>query len=430
MREMKDSGVEWIGEVPKKWIITKFKYYVSLYTGNSIKDDEKDNYIDSVNAHPYIATKDINAILNTVNYNNGLFIKNDDDRFKIALTNSTLMCIEGGSAGKKKAKIDREVSFVNKLCCFYSDIINNGYLYYFVSSPNYETEFINNITGLIGGVSVSILKNLQILLPQKEEQYIIANYLDNKCSKIDIIIEKQQTIIEKLKEYKLSLITETVIKGLNPNVEMKDSGIEWIDKIPMKWKKNKIKFCCKFSPNCNLSQFSEDITVTFTPMEYIKNGYFINNKEILSNLNGSYNVYLEGDIVIAKVTPCFENGNIAIMKGLYSGIGFGSSELFVIRSISINTKYLFYFLQNEIFKQMACSTMSGVGGLKRVSSYFIQNYIVTVPPQEEQQKIASFLDKKCTTIENSIQKKQNIIDKLTEYKKSLIYEVVTGKMEV
>lgn len=134
--------------------------------------------------------------------------------------------------------------------------------------------------------------------------------------------------------------------------------------------------------------------------------------------------------VFAKVTPCFENGNIAIMQGLSAGFGFGSSELFVIRPQSINTEFIFYYLQNDIFKQYACATMTGTGGLKRVSPTFVRNYSVFIPCNEEQLEIVRYLNEKCSGIEVLIAKKQQYLTEIENYKKSLIYEYVTGKKEV
>ena len=133
---------------------------------------------------------------------------------------------------------------------------------------------------------------------------------------------------------------------------------------------------------------------------------------------------------MAKVTPCFENGNIAIASNLYNNIGFGSSELLVFRASNICTEFLFYFMQNKIFKERCISTMTGTGGLKRISSEFVRNYKFASPSKKEQQQIIEYLDQKCSGIDAAIAKKQAVIDKITEYKKSLIYEVVTGKKEV
>ena len=178
------------------------------------------------------------------------------------------------------------------------------------------------------------------------------------------------------------------------------------------------------------SHLSSNSIVTFSPMDCIKNGYFINREETYGRIASSYTTFQEGDIAFAKVTPCFENGNIAIMTGLSNGFGFGSSELFILRAKTVETRYLFYFLQNEQFKQLGCSTMTGTGGLKRVSSNFVRNCYMPLPSVEEQLLIADYLDNMCNALRSVIDEKHSLITDLESYKRSLIYEVVTGKRKV
>ena len=428
-RTMKDSGIEWIGEIPEDWEICRIKNVASLYTGNSIKDEYKEQYTDKCDARPYIATKDIEIVSHSVNYDNGLYVKNSDVNFEIANGGSSLLCIEGGSAGRKKAFLNREVAFVNKLCCFKPLTVHDKYLFYFICSNSFEKEFTRHISGLIGGVSVSILKNINIVIPSLSEQKKIADFLDFKCSQIDSIIEKARVSIDEYKRLKQSIITKAVTKGIRQNRPMKDSGIGWIGEIPKDWEITKIKFVANFNPQYTIKTNDNDI-ITFAPMECIKNGYYINQEITNPTYNNSYVPFQEGDIVLAKVTPCFENGNIAIMDGLTSGYGCGSSELFVLRPYDIDTKYLFYYLQNDSFKKMGCSTMTGTGGLKRVSPSFVRNYPIPNFTNIEQQEIVSYLDNKCSEIDKLITKKEQLIKELETYKKSLIYEYVTGKKEV
>ena len=207
--------------------------------------------------------------------------------------------------------------------------------------------------------------------------------------------------------------------------KMKPSGIEWIGEVPEEWEVKKLKYVAQFQPFCDISGLTEDSTITYTPMEFIKNGYYINNTARLGNVPPSLTPYTNGDIVIAKVTPCFENGNIAIMDNLASGFGLGSSELFVIRPQSINTKYLFYWLQNDLFIQQGKATMTGTGGLKRVSPYFVNNCPIAFPPLAEQQRIANFLDAQCGRIDETVEKTRATIGEYKKLKQSLITQAVT-----
>lgn len=211
---------------------------------------------------------------------------------------------------------------------------------------------------------------------------------------------------------------------------MKDSGIEWIKKIPEHWTVKTFKNVNIFNPTVNINSLNEDSDITYTPMENIKQGLFINQSAKLKDIPNNLTRYEEGDIVLAKVTPCFENGNLAIMNNLYSGFGFGSSELFVIRVKTIYKKFLFYWLQSETFIQKACSTMHGVAGLQRIDSDFIKNSKIPLPNINEQKQIADYLDNQTKLIDKTIEKIEENIELFEEYKESLIHHVVTGKVDI
>lgn len=211
--------------------------------------------------------------------------------------------------------------------------------------------------------------------------------------------------------------------------EMKNSGIAWMGEIPRAWNISRIKYVADVDPSCDKTKIDGDSLITYTPMECIRRGNFVNKAAYLNSVSSSLTAYEEGDIVMAKVTPCFENGNIAIMTGLHNGFGLGSSELFVFRPRSIVTEYLFYWLQNYVFVQNAKATMTGTGGLKRVSPVFIKNCSIHMPPKEEQNKLVAFLDSKCTLVDTLIQNVQTQIEKLKAYKQSLITEVVTKGLD-
>ena len=206
---------------------------------------------------------------------------------------------------------------------------------------------------------------------------------------------------------------------------MKDSGIEWIGEIPEGWKISRIKYVADFEPKCDFSNLSADETVTYTPMENIKNGFYIPNTAPLGTLSTSLTAYQDNDIVMAKITPCFENGNIAVMHGLSSGVGLGSSELFVFRAKEMQTQYLFYWLQNKAFVEQAKSTMTGTGGLKRVSPQFVRGCAIHCPPPDEQARISIFLDAECARIDAVIEQTRASIEEYKKLKQSVITHTVT-----
>ena len=207
--------------------------------------------------------------------------------------------------------------------------------------------------------------------------------------------------------------------------KMKDSGIEWIGEIPEGWEVTRLKYLADFEPTCDTSYLTDESKITYTPMECVKNGGFENRSALYGNLSHTLTPFQNGDIAMAKVTPCFENGNIAIMNNLFSGFGLGSSELFIFRPKSISTRYFFYWLQNKAFVARACSTMTGTGGLKRISPSFIRNCPVHYPSTDEQTKISDYLDAKCSEIDVMLSKNRSSIEEYKKLKQAVITQAVT-----
>lgn len=216
--------------------------------------------------------------------------------------------------------------------------------------------------------------------------------------------------------------------------KMKDSGIEWIGAIPEGWEVIRLKYLADFEPTCDTSYLTDESKVTYTPMECVKNGGFENRSALYGNLSHTLTPFQNGDIAMAKVTPCFENGNIAIMDNLFSGFGLGSSELFIFRPKGISTHYFFYWLQNKAFVAKARSTMTGTGGLKRISPSFIRNCPVHCPSMDEQTKISDYLKAKCSEIDTMLSKTRSSIEEYKKLKQAVITQAVTkgvrGKREM
>jgi len=205
--EMKDSGVEWIGEIPKHWRKSKFKFVSDLYTGDSLNDSQKLKYeSDNPNDIPYVSSKDIDRDYHIVNYNNGLRVPKEENPLKISPKGSFLMVIEGGSSGRKIVFLEQDVCFVNKLCSFNS-VENTKFQYYFVQCVGYQDKFKFSLSGIIGGVSISKLKDFELILPPLSEQQKIVEYLDEQTGLIDNKVFIEEKRMELLKEYRQSLIS-------------------------------------------------------------------------------------------------------------------------------------------------------------------------------------------------------------------------------
>lgn len=423
MREMKDSGIEWIGEIPVDWRILPVKRFFRNEKRIVGSDVDKYERLALTMNGVIKRSKDDSEGLQPEKFEGYQILRENELVFKL---------IDLENVKTSRVGLSPYTGLVSPAYIVITNNKEDNRFYYYWFMFMYYNEVFNHLggEGVRSALNAKDVLSLPVPAISAELMKRIADYLDTKCNKIDSIIEKQEKVIEKLKAYKLSVITEAVTKGLNPDVKMKDSGVEWIGEIPEHWKVSRIKYVTDFQPFCDTSHLSTDSIITYTPMENIKNGWYIPNTCEYGKLAKSLTQYCNGDIVMAKVTPCFENGNIAIMNNLSNGFGLGSSELFVFRSCNINTKYLFYWLRNNLFIKSACSTMTGTGGLKRISSYFTKNCYIHIPLANEQQQIADYLDKKCSAIDKSIEQKQAIIEKLKEYKKSLIYEVVTGKRKV
>lgn len=413
----KDSGVEWIGEIPEHWEVKKIGL---LYIPRNEKVSDQD--------YPALSVTMQGVLLQLEN----VAKTNDGDNRKLVKIGDFAINSRSdrrGSCGI--SKYDGSVSLINTVLTPIHDMDPVFYEWLFHSSL-FSDEYYRWGHGIVNDLWTTKwqeMKNIQIVAPPLQEQQFIANYLDQKCGEIDELITLQEEMITKLQSYKQSVITEAVTKGLDKNAPLKDSGVEWIGKIPEHWIVKRLKYVCDFNPqnDQSISKLSE---VGYLPMERLKNGYMLPSVISVSNLTQGLIFFKENDIVLAKVTPCFENGNIAIAKNLVNNCGFGSSELFVFRVKSINRKYLFYLLQEGKIKDACKSTMIGTGGLKRISPIFMKNIQLPIPSLPEQQSISDYLDQKCSEIDELISIKQQKIEKLKEYKKSLIFECVTGKRKV
>ena len=278
------------------------------------------------------------------------------------------------------------------------------------------------------------VRNIAVCVCSIEEQKKIADYLDSKCSQIDLIIEKQKQIIEKLKEYKTSLITEVVTKGLDPNVEMKDSGVEWVGKIPLNHTIRKIKHCIQGLTDGTHGTFQrvENGKYLLSAKNVFEKGLLIGDKESLISEQDYHEITKngypqKGDILLC----CVGTVGRCMIYDRDEPIAFQRSVIFIrCNNKIILPKMMFYCLQTSpvnIQERLAVNKSAQEGIYQGAVSNI---YIVFPKLITEQESIITYLDDKCSKIEISIEKKEQIIEKLKEYKKSLIYEVVTGKREV
>ena len=422
----KDSGVQWIGQVPENWSVSKFKYTTQLFTGNSLNDSQKEKYTQEIDSsYPYVATKDVTHGNECANYSNGIYIPIGTKGFKIAPKDSFLLCIEGGSAGKKMTYLDRDVCFVNKLCCFVSHI-NSRYQYYYIQSSLFNSMFRQSMQGLIGGVSISEIQKLPIPLPPLSEQQAIANYLDEQTAKIDKSINLLELQKADLQAYHKALIGKAVTKGLNPNAKLKDSGIQWIGQIPEEWSVSKLKYAGEARNG-----------LTYSPDDICDAGTLVLRSSNIqdSRLDFNDNVYVgsapdtlkmqQGDILI-----CSRNGSIALV-GKCAYIPNDMDAVFGAFMMRFRPKcanrFMFYVVQEAIQSYKAYYATSTVNQL---TVDVFGNMQIPLPSRIEQEAIANYLDKKTSDIDTAIERINAQITELQAYRTALISEAVTGKIDV
>ena len=419
----KDSGVEWIGEIPEHWGIIKLKFLSTIFKGKNpqeLTDEWREEFL------PYLSMEYLR------NSGDTLTLYAYPEKNLVTVNNSDILILwDGSNAGEIVEGKNGILS--STMAKIVPNNIVTRYLYWFLKGI--EKFFKDNTVGMgIPHVNGETLKNHLVLLPNLQDQNSIANFLDQKTAEIDGLIADKEKLIELLQEKRQAIITEAVTKGLNQNVKMKDSGIEWIGEIPEHWEVKRIKYLATVNPNkSEVRHLPSEQEVTFIPMEKIiatgKVDYSLTNT--IENLINGYTYFRDGDIIMAKVTPCFENGNIAIVNGLLNGIGFGTTELHVLRcNNKCYNRFLFYYLQSDIFKSKGISEMYGVAGLKRIPTDFILNYKLGIPDYQEQEQIALYLDNITGKIDTLISDIQTQIDKLREYRQSIISEAATGKIKV
>lgn len=431
-RKMKPSGIPWIGDVPADWEICKLKFVVNAFTGNSIKDEEKDFYssFPLESSHPYIATKDIDKITGRINYESGLRTLKRDTLFKLAPKYSTLLCVEGGSAGEKIAFTEQDVSFVNKLCCFYTSSINKKYLFYFLSSSAFKECFKSFISGLIGGVPVSVFKNFNISIPPTETQKKIAEFLDKKCAEIDALIAIEEKMIAELKSYKQSVITEAVTRGVpaaaNASRPLKDSGIPWLGSVPAHWEIRKIKSLGLLQGGNGFPEEFQGCFNEVIPFIKVKslseNPIVVDGKDTISETTRAK---LKA-IIIPKNSIVFAKVGAALLLHRFRKLEFSTcidnNMMAFIPSVQILPDFFVYAASLLDF-----SLFVNPGTVPSVNQEQVGNISVPCPDIKAQQKIVDFLDLKTQKIDSMISLKQEKVTSFQNYKRSIIFEYVTGK---
>lgn len=385
----------------------KIKRFIDIYTGNSISDGDKDKFtIQNENTIPYISTKDISISTNKVDYYNDMYIDIlKKPNFKVANKDSILLCIEGGSAGKKIAQVNQDVCFVNKLCCFRTtNNYDNRFVYYYLQSDLFLSQFNLNITGLIGGVSQSIIKEFKIPYYDIKFQKKIVDYLDEKVSKINQTIEDNKKEIELLEEYKFSYITNIISNEKCENGRLKKYMYEINER--------------------NLDE-NADLLSVFTKLGVdLRSNMEERGNKASTVIN--YKIVKKNDMIVNKLLAWM--GAFGVSP--YDGVTSPDYDVYRFRKDS-NPDFYHYYFRYTNFKDDCYKNGHGIMLMRwRTYSSELLNIIVPHPSYERQNELAKLFNRSFKKIDKIVLYRKEIISKLEEYKSSIIYEVITGKKEV
>ena len=401
-RKMRDSGIPWIGEVPEGWEFSKIKYHCTMKSGDNITAlDISDN-----GEYPVYGGNGLRGFYKIYNKNG----------------NHILIGRQGALAGNvhlvngKFWATDHAVVVTLK-----NDVFIN-YFFRMLESMNLNQYAFD--TAAQPGLSVSRIMNLNIVLPNLEEQHRIADFLDSKCSEIDTLIENLRARVESAKEYKKAVITEAVTKGLDKDAKMKDSGVEWIGEIPEGWKVVRFKHIA--SIKSNLVQPDKYMKYPQVAPDNIEKdtGRLLSHQIVEeSGIISGNHLFYRGQILYSKIRPNLNKLTVAPFDGLCS------ADMYPIES-KLPTLFMVYLMLSTYFVSQVSLIIQDRVKMPKINQEELGEIKVVVPSQQDMLTIADYLDSKCSEIDALLQNYEAQITTLEKYKKSLIYEYVTGKKEV
>lgn len=419
MREMKDSGIEWIGEIPAGWKVSKVKHFIKCLDGRRKPIDAS---LRKSGIYPYWGAGSIVDYIDEYLFDEEVILLGEDGAPFFDYTRPVSFLVN------EKVWVNNHIHVLKPD----SKNVDSVFLVYWLNNVDYKT-YING--SILCKLTQSNMNNIAVAVPPLADQHRISTYLDTKCEKIDSIIARQQEVIEKLKAYKLSVITEAVTKGLNPDVRMKDSGVEWIGDVPEHWELIRLKFllanivdCPHETPNYSFEAKYHVIRTADQELGSLRsddNMYRLDEEEYQKRIR---RLSLDKDDIVYGREG--ERWGLACIVPESDKYCLGQRMMqFRCNTKLIIPKFAMWALNSKyVYLQGSVDTIGSTSPHVNIST--MRNYFIPTPPMEEQSEIMNYLDKKCSAIDSAIAKKQAIIEKLTAYKKSLIYEVVTGKREV
>jgi len=429
----KDSGLEWLGQVPEHWKVSSVKWEFESRLGKMLQPRPNNLTDFEVPYHKAVSVQWEKIALEAPE---AMWASASDVETYQVCKGDLLIC-EGGDVGRAAIfqDVDSEPLIIqNSLHRVRprNENLNEGLLRIMqvVRAAGWFDVLCSKAT--IVHFTGEKLGSLAYPVAPAAEQRLIAAHLDRETARIDGLVAKKTRFIELLREKRQALITHAVTKGLDPNAKMKDSGVEWLGEVPEHWRVKRLRYVASLNPLVK-TRLLPDAEVSFLPMEAIGKDGSINLEKTrpVAEVRNGYSYFEDGDVTFAKVTPCFENGKGAVMRDLIGGLGFGTTELTVLRpNPGTDVSFINYLLQSDRFRLLGEGAMTGAGGLKRVPDEFTRNFEAPWPMFSEQQVITAYLDRETTRIDTLISKTNRSIELLKERRSALITAAVTGQIDL
>ena len=429
MRQYKDSGIEWIGEIPETWIKTEVKRLCQKITDGSHFSPQTQN-----EGKVYITVS--NVYNDKVHVEEAAKISNQD--FENLVANGcqppvgAVLLSKDGTVGRTAIVDNNDYVVLSSLgiLCPSSHVLSK-YLKYLLDSESLQAQMRLAMAGsALRRITITKINNLVGLLPSLPEQQRITNYLDEKCGEIDSLIGLQEQMIEKLKAYKQSVITEAVTKGLDPNAKLAPSGIDWIGVIPEGWNITVLRRFANIilgkmlqpnarSENDSIEQYicAKDVHFEGIDTSDLKKMYFNKTEKEIYQVQ-------KGDLLVVEGGAGAAGS--CVLKTDLPNTYIQNSIMIVRPKQGIDIRYIHYF-EFSLVKKGYVDYVCNKATIPHFTKDKLSSMPIPLPPLSEQQAIASYLDEKCADIDRLITLKQRKIEKLKDYKKSVIYEAVTGK---
>ena len=426
-REYKDSGIEWVKIIPSNWNVIKGKHLLNLQNRPIRENDEV-----------VTCFRDGEVVLRSERRLEGFTMSDKEIGYQGINKGDIVIHGMDGFAGAMGISKSTGKGSPVLIVCNPKHEDNPQYIIYYLRCLAMTNVFLALATGIRErscDLRWKKIAELPFLQPNHSEQQKIADYLDKVCGEADEMIALQEKMIEELKAYKQSVITEAVTKGLNPNVPMKDSGIDWIGEIPEHWNVCRIKNVATLFGRIGFRGYTSDDlnkegegAITLSPSNMKPMGMDFSSVTYLSwkKYEESPEIMIhKNDLLMVKTGSSY--GKVSYVDNLPKESTINPQILRIIPSI--HSKYLGYYMQTSLFLYQVEGGVVG-GTIPTISQEKINNFFVILPNAEERHSIASYLDAKCSDIDSLIALKKAKIEELKEYKKSVIYEYVTGKKEV